>query len=122
MLTIELKGDTPYRVVQWLTIENLYYKYRGKAYTKWYANGRKMYEEYLVNGKRHRDPALGPAITHWFVNGYKSYEQYLENGRLHRDPSEGPAYTAWHTYGQKYFEEYWVDGKQVNREDYDANY
>jgi len=82
MLTIEIKREVPYRDIQWKTIGNIFHKYHGKAYTRWYDNGQKHYEVYRTNGELHRDPAVGPAYTDWYPNGQKSYEEYWENSRL----------------------------------------
>jgi len=111
VLTIEIRRDTPYRYIRWRTIENISHKYKAPAYTEWYKNGQKWYEEYRVNGVRHRDTKEGAAYTTWHDNGQKSYEEYMANGVRYRDPSEGSVVTAWYSNGQKYFEQYWVDGK-----------
>jgi len=92
MLTVEIKRDTPTRYIRWLTIGNVFHKYRSQVVTYWYENGQKYLEEYLVNGEYYREPLLGPA------------------------------YTVWHKNGRKDYEEYYVDGKQVELEDYDANH
>jgi len=67
VLTVELKRDTLYRSIQWITIENIiqetlyryiqwttiesrFHKYRSTAYTRWHDNGQKFVDNYWVNG------------------------------------------------------------------------
>jgi len=76
MLIAELKRENPYRSIQWKTIEGIFHRYYGQAYTCWHNNGQKSSEEYLVNGEWRREPGKGPTITVWRTNGQKSYENY----------------------------------------------
>jgi len=84
MLTIEIKRETPYRFIRWLTIGNIAHKYRGTAITSWYGNGQKYVEVYQINGKRHRNPSEGPAIIYWHPDGQKWFEKYWTDGKLAR--------------------------------------
>jgi len=118
MLTVEIKVEAPCRLIQWKTIGCNSHKYHGPAYTYWYRNGQKRYEQYLVNGKRHRDPREGSAVTSWYGNGQKWFKEHCVSGELHRDPTLGPAYTRWNKNGQKYIEIYYVRGIQISRKDY----
>jgi antitoxin component YwqK of YwqJK toxin-antitoxin module len=77
MLTLEIKQP---KRIQWLTTNEFFHNLLSQAYTHWYENGQKHYEEYLVNNKYHRDSTVGPAYTVWYSDGQKGCEIYYVNG------------------------------------------
>ena len=78
-------------------------------------NGQLAYEEYCINGKRHKPN--GPAYRYWHENGQLACEQYWINGKCHNP--NGPAYRNWYSNGQLATEEYWLDGKQLTKEQFE---
>ncbi len=53
-------------------------KRKGKkaTVTKWYENGKKLYEENYVNGQQHGKQLF------WYINNNKAYEDNYVNGKL----------------------------------------
>ena len=69
------------------------------TYTRWYNNGRKEYEAFLVRGKKHG------TTTRWHKNGRKWSEQHYVNGQKH-----GASY-IWDENGVKRKEEHHFHGR-----------
>jgi len=78
----------------------------------YYENGKISYEEYFLNGERHRTD--GPAYISYHKNGQISYEAYFLNGKRHR--TDGPAYIGYHENGQVYSEAYWINDDIATKE------
>ena len=72
----------------------------------YHPNGRLSSEEWLENGRRHRDS--GPALRGWYENGLLRVKYWYQDGKRHRDNS--PAYQAWHYNQQLKFEEWFQHG------------
>ena len=108
MLTIEIKAP---RYIRWSAMWRSFHRLNNRvAVTNKYPNGKISCKEYWANGKRHRDPLVGPAYTRWHPNGQLWYKEYRVNNRFHRDPLEGPAVRVWNDNGKLYRKEYRVNG------------
>ncbi len=103
-----------------LTVERVEYRdadgrlvrENGPAYTEWYSNGVKRYEQWLRDGEF--DRADGPAKQRWCTNGVKRYEEWYRDGKVDRE--DAPAVTWWHITGVKECEG-WYQDTQLNRTD-----
>ena len=73
---------------------------------KRHANGQVEYEEWRVDGKRHR--LDGPAWVRYHDNGQVESEEWLVDGKRHR--LDGPAYVEYHANGQVAGEYWYVNG------------
>jgi antitoxin component YwqK of YwqJK toxin-antitoxin module len=92
---------------------NRYKDFINNPRIKYYDNGRKKLEEWIVDGKYHRED--GPAIIEWYDNGQKEFESWCLKGEYHRE--DGPAYQEWF-YGQLSHKELWLNGKQYLRKEW----
>jgi uncharacterized protein len=80
----------------------------------YYSNGQKMYEDYYLDDKYHRED--GPACQRWYENGQKKYEEYLLNGKYHKE--NGHAYQKWYENGQKEYEYYYLNNKKISEKEF----
>lgn len=106
------------------------------AIETYYSYQEIMMRAFYYNGKKHRDPKVGPAVEKFYPphritrddiisipkDSYKEEDnrrtvQYWVNGEKHRDPKDGPAVIKWHDdilrWGSERkckVNEYWVDG------------
>jgi antitoxin component YwqK of YwqJK toxin-antitoxin module len=90
------------------------YEQQNNPLIKYYNNGQKESEHYIVNGQHHRED--GPAHQRWYINGQKEFERYFINGKWHRE--NGPAVQLWYDNGQKQTEYYYINDKEYSREDW----
>ena len=71
----------------------------------YYSNGKIQYEDYFLNGKRHREN--GPAFIFYYKNGKIYFEHYFLNGKCHRE--NGPAYIEYYEDGKIDYEDYYLN-------------
>jgi len=74
----------------------------------YYKNGNIHYEQYWVNGKKHK--LGGPASIVYYKNGNIDYVSYFTNGEMYR--LENFAYIEYRENGNISCEEYWVNGER----------
>ena len=88
-------------------LNNRHHRLDGPAFTKWYKNGLKWYEEYYVNSRPHRID--GPGYTKWYENGLKCIEIYYIDDKLHC--TDGPAYIRYDINGHILTEMYYINNR-----------
>ena len=80
---------------------------------KYYRNGNIWYEEYTLNGKRHRED--GPSWISYYDNGNIEFESHYINGEYYRE--DGPAIIYYDLNGNIKFKRYYLDkGKLTEQE------
>ena len=104
-----------YKVITEKNTEKWYLNNQLVKEIKYYDNGNKEFEEYFLNGKRHRENDL-PDYQSWYYNGDKCCVIYHINGKEHRENGL-PAFQSWYENGNKKYEEYYINGKECKKED-----
>jgi hypothetical protein len=82
----------------------------GPAYLEYREDGSLLLESWRRHGIQHRDPENGPASTMICEDG-GCFEEYFVDGRYHRDPAIGPACIKRNAAGQVVNQIYWVRGE-----------
>ena len=75
---------------------------------KYHDDGGVKSEEYLKNGKRHRDGDK-PAFVRYNKDGGVHFKEYYKDGKKHRD-GDKPAAVWYNEDGGVHFKEYYKDG------------
>ena len=75
-------------------------------------DGSVSYEEWLVEGRRHRTD--GPAYVCYYEDRNLEYEAWYVNGKLHRE--NGPARISYNSDGSILYEEWWIYNRQLTEE------
>ena len=94
------------RSEEWL-LNGYLHREDGPAYQNWYENGQKWIETWV-----HRED--GPSYQQWYENGQKWIEEWVLNDKYHR--VNEPSYQSWYENGQKKSERWYLNGK-LHRED-----
>jgi len=73
MITFEIRSQE-FSFHQWKNTDNKLHRLNGPACTGWHENGKKSFEEYLVNGRFYR---VGkPAFISWHTDGRRCREDH----------------------------------------------
>lgn len=87
----------------------------GPALSKW-SSGELTLEEWYTNDKKHRDG--GPAVSIWEL-GKLATQQWYETGKLHR--TDGPAQVKYATSSMAQHDTWYLNGEHYRTTTYDFN-